>query len=258
MSMTIQHSGYLAARSLRNLRREPAYLGFTLAQPMVWLLLFSQLFERVVDVPGFGDVSYIAYLVPGVIVMNAIMTANWAGTTFIEEMDRGVMDRWLTSPVSRGALISGILSYQAVVSVVQSLIVFGVGFLMGARYDGGLVGVLVVIAAAMLLAVVFAAFSCTMALLLRSQESLIGMSMFIALPLTFMSSVLMAPTLLPGWMATVAKVNPVDWAVVAGREALAANPDWDVVLGRAGLLIGLAIVMSWLATRAFRSYQRSA
>lgn len=257
MLTMLRHSSYLTGRALRILRREPAYLAFTLAQPMVWLLLFSQLFERVVDVPGFGDVSYIDYLTPGVVVMTAVMSANWAGTSFVDDMNRGVMDRNLTSPVSRAALINGILSYQAVITVVQSLIVLAVGFLLGARYDGGVVGVLVVIVVAVLLAVFFAALSCAMALTLRSQEALIGISVFLALPMTFVSSVLMAPALLPGWIGTVATFNPVDWAAVASREALLASPDWSVVLGRGGLLVALAIVMGWLATRAFRAYQRA-
>jgi ABC-2 type transport system permease protein len=257
MSTTIQHSVYLTGRMLRILQREPVYLVFTLLQPMVWLLLFSQLFERIVDVPGFGDVSYIAYLTPGVIVMTALMSANWAASSFIDDMERGVMDRNLTSPVSRVALINGVLSYQAVVTIIQSLIVFGVGLAMGARYDGGVVGALVVLAAATLLGVIFAALSCAMALTLRSQEALIGMFQFLAFPLVFLSSVLMSAELLPGWIGTVAKFNPVDWAVVASREALAPSPDWGIVLGRGGLLVGLALVMTWLATRAFRSYQRS-
>lgn len=257
MVTTIKHSAYLAGRSLRFLQREPVYLAFTLLQPMVWLLLFSQLFERVVDLPGFGDVSYVAYLTPGVIVMTALMSANWAGTSFIDDMQRGVMDRQLTSPVSRVALINGILAYQSVVTVVQSLIVFGVGLLMGARYDGGLLGVAVVLGAATLLAIIFAALSCAMALLLRSQESLIGMFQFLAFPLVFLSSVLMAPSLVPDWVATVAKFNPVDWAAVASREALATSPDWSIVLGRGGLLLAVAIAMGWFATRAFRSYQRT-
>jgi ABC-2 type transport system permease protein len=257
MINTLRHTTSLAGRSLRFLQREPAYLAFTLLQPMVWLLLFSQLFERVVDLPGFGDVSYVAYITPGVIVMTALMSANWAGATFIDDMQRGVMDRLLASPVSRVALINGILTYQSVVTIVQSAIVFGVGLLMGARYAGGLPGALVVLGAATLLAVIFAAFSCAMALLLRSQESLIGMFQFLAFPLVFLSSVLMAPPLMPDWVMAVAKFNPVDWAAVASREALAASPDWGVVLNRGGLLVALAIVMTWLATRAFRSYQRS-
>jgi ABC-2 type transport system permease protein len=257
MTTMIKHSGYLTARSLRILRREPVYLAFTLIAPLVWLLLFSQLFERVVDIPGFGGTSYIAYLTPGVVIMTAMMNAGWAGTGFIDDMSRGVMDRNLTSPVSRTAMTAGTLAYQAVVTVVQSLIVVGIGAVMGARYDNWLPGLAVTMAAAVLVALIFSAISCAFALLLRSQEALIGMSQFLVLPLVFVSSVLMAPELMPGWVDRASSFNPVDWAATASREALAAGTDWGVVLGRCGLLMALTLVMGWLATRAFRAYQRS-
>ncbi|WP_020669029.1 ABC transporter permease [Amycolatopsis nigrescens] len=258
MTTLVSHSGLLTLRALRTVSRQPAYLLFTLVQPMVWLLLFGQLFKRIAELPGFGAESYIAYLTPGVIVMTAMMTAGWSGTSFIEDMERGVMDRNLTSPVSRAALITGSVLYQALTSVVQSLIVFGVGLLSGARYEGGLAGVLVVLAAAVLLSVTFAALSNALALLMRQQEALIGISQFLTLPLVFLSSVMMAPALMPAWVSDVARFNPVDWAAVAARQALGAQPDWSVVLGRGALLLGLAVLMCWLATRAFRSYQRSA
>jgi ABC-2 type transport system permease protein len=257
MTTFVAHSGLLTLRSLRTLSRQPAYLLFTLVQPIVWLLLFGQLFKRIAELPGFGTGSYIEYLTPGVIVMTAMMAAGWSGTTFIQDMDRGVMDRNLTSPVSRGALISGSLAYQGLTTTAQSLIVLSLGLLAGARYDGGALGVLVVLVCAVLLAITFAALSDAIALLVRQQEALIGVSQFLVLPLTFLSSVMIAPALMPGWVGTAARYNPVDWAAVASREALQRSPDWGLVLDRTALLLALAIVMGWLATRAFRTYQRS-
>jgi ABC-2 type transport system permease protein len=63
--------------------------------------------------------------------------------------------------------------------------------------------------------------------------------------------------LMPGWIQTVARYNPVEWTAQAGREALTAQPDWGLVLSRMGLLVLLTLACTWLATRAFRSYQRS-
>ena len=251
------HAWLLTVRALRTLARQPMYLAFNLVQPMVWLLLFGQLFTRLADLPGFGSTSYLEYLTPGVVVMTAVFSAGWAGTSFIQDMDRGVMDRNLTSPISRGAMITGSLGYQAVTTVIQSLIVFGVGYLAGARYTGGAVGIALVLVLATLIALAFAAFSDAIALLVRQQEALIAVSQFLALPLTFLSSVMIAPTLMPEWVAAVARYNPVDWAAVASREAMTATPDWGVLATRGGALLGLALVMGWLATRAFRSYQRS-
>ena len=86
---------------------------------------------------------------------------------------------------------------------------------------------------------------------------MVAVSNFVLLPLTFLSSVFMARALMPGWMQSIATYNPVEWAVNAGREALAASPDWGVVLSRMGWLALFTLVCTWLATRAFRVYQKS-
>ena len=77
------------------------------------------------------------------------------------------------------------------------------------------------------------------------------------LPLQFLSSAIMDISLAPAWVQTVARYNPVDWAVVASREALSGDTDWVDVWSRLGLLVALATIMAWLATRAFGTYQRS-
>jgi ABC-2 type transport system permease protein len=253
---TLTQARLVTGRSLRTLSRQPAYLLFTLVQPMLWLLLFGQLFRRVAELPGFGG-DYLDYLTPGVVVMTAMMSAGWSGTAIVQDMDRGVMDRTLTSPVRRGALVAGALTHQALVTIVQSLIMFATGLAAGARYPGGAPGVLVVLACAVLIAMIFGALSDTVALLVRQHEALIAVAQFLVLPLAFLSSIMMAPALMPAWVARVARFNPVDWAAVASREALRADPDWGLVLGRTGLLAALAAAMAWLAVRAYRAYQRS-
>jgi ABC-2 type transport system permease protein len=189
--------------------------------------------------------------------MTAMMSAGWSGTSIVQDMERGVMDRTLTSPIRRSALVTAGLTHQGLVTVVQSLIMFVTGLLAGARYPGGGPGLLVVLACAILIAVVFAALSNAIALVVHQQEALIAVSQFLVLPLAFLSSIMMAPALLPDWVARVARFNPVDWAAVASREALTANPDWGLVLDRMALLSALAILMAWLAARAYGSHQRS-
>jgi ABC-2 type transport system permease protein len=254
-----RHSAFLATRSLRALRRQPAFAVATLVQPIIWLLLFGALFERAVEIPGFdaARTSYLEFLTPGVVVMTALFSSGWAGTVFIEDMNRGVMDRFLASPVRRGALMAGTLAYQAATTVVQTVVVLVVAVIAGARFPGGAAGVAVTLTSACLISIIMASFSNALALLLRSQEALIGVSQFVVLPLQFLSSALLATTLAASWVADVARVNPVDWAVVASREALSAGTDWSAVWSRLGLLAALALVMAWLGTRAFRTYQRS-
>lgn len=251
------HSAFLTGRLLRTLGRQPAYFGFLLIQPVIWLLLFGQLFRNVVQIPGFASGSYLEFITPGVIVMTALFNSGWSGTVYIEDMNRGVMDRLLASPVGRGSMIAGTLTYQAITTVLQTLVIFGIAYLAGARFAGGGTGVGVTLVAAALIAMIIASFSNAIALLVRQQEALIGISQFIVLPLQFLSSGIMDTRLAPDWVRTVARYNPVDWAVVASRQALGGNPDWGIVWSRLGLLALVGAALAFLATRAFRAYQRS-
>jgi ABC-2 type transport system permease protein len=257
MSHALTDTWFMTMRHFRNLVRQPIWIFISLVQPVVWLLLYGALFKRIVEIPGFGAGSYIDFLTPGIVVMTCLFTAGWSGMGLIEDIDRGVVDRFLVSPANRGSLISGRLLQGAVVGVVQSAIIIVLGLIVGASYPGGLPGMVALTVCSVLLGTSIGALSNAIALLSRKEETMIAVSNFVLLPLTFLSSVFMAQALMPGWMQSVAKYNPVNWAVQAGREGLAASPDWGIVLTRMGWLALFTIVCTWLATRAFRVYQKS-
>ncbi len=121
----------------------------------------------------------------------------------------------------------------------------------------GVAGIAALTICAVLLGTGVGALSNAIGVLSRRVETMVAVSNFVLLPLTFLSSVFMARALMPGWMQSVATYNPVEWAVNAGREGLASSPDWSVVLSRMGYLALFTVVCTWLATRAFRVYQRS-
>jgi len=248
---------FMTTRLVRRLIRQPWYIALTLVQPIIWLILYGQLFQRVVELPGFQAASYIDFLTPGIVIMSALFGSGWTGMGVIIDLDTGVMDRFLVSPVSRPAIILSRLLNLSLTTVVQSLILFGLGALLGARYAGGVWGLLVLLMAAVLLGCGFGALSIALGFTLRKQESVIGAVNFVLLPLTFTSPVFMANNLMPQWMRTVAQVNPVNWSVQAGRWALAGNPDsWEVGVRLTYLLI-FACVSLWISLRAFRAHQRS-
>ena len=142
-------------------------------------------------------------------------------------------------------------------SQVQTVIVLVVAWVAGARFAGGVTGIVVAVVSACLLTVICAALSNAIALMARQQEALIGISQFLSLPMTFLSSAIMDPSLAPHWIQVCARYNPLDWAVVASRETLLGDPDWSLVWPRLGALVALALVMGLLATRTFASYQQS-
>jgi ABC-2 type transport system permease protein len=253
----LRQSWQVFLRGVRVYARQPVYLVMTLIQPVIWLLLFGALFKSVTQIPGFQGGSYISFLTPGVVVMLAVFSAGWTGMGFVEDIQSGVMDRMLASPVWRGALNAGTVAYGAVAVALQTAIIVLLALALGADFKGGVGGVLVLIAIAALLGSVFASLSNGVAVLGRQRETVIGAVTFVQLPLTFLSAALMQPDLVPGWIQTVSRGNPVNWAVVAGRSAAMQHPDWSLVLARIGLLAALAVVSAAFATRAFGRYQRS-
>jgi ABC-2 type transport system permease protein len=256
MAATILNSFDMTRRQVVALLRQPWYVAVTLVQPVIWLLLFGALFESVSQIPGFNESSYQSYIAPGIVVMTALFSAGWSGMGMINDMDRGVMDRFLVSPVNRSSLIIGPLAQAALSVAIQAVIIVGLALAVGADFSG-VPGVIVLILVAVLLAASMGALSNAVALTTRQEETLVGLVQFVVLPLTFLSAAFMQLDLIPGWMQEVAKFNPVNWAVEAGREAVGSGVDWGFVAERVGLLLGLAIVCVWVATRAFRSYQRS-
>src|ERR1700728_4163143 len=251
----LAHTWYLTGRKLHALVRQPWVLAFSVVQPAIWLFLFGQLFRKVIDLPGFAfHGTYLDYLVPGVIAMNAMSNNMWAGMTMIEEIERGTLHRFLVSPASRIGIMNATVAEQAVSTTVQSLIIVGLGLAGGARYDGGVAGVAVMVAASILLGVVFGALSNAVGMTLRSREAIIGVYTFFMLPLMFLSSAFMQTRLMPGWMQAIASRNPLNWAVQIGRSVLASNPDWAAVAVRCGGLLVLAIVCVGLSVATFGSY----
>src|SRR5260370_40181869 len=101
MSTLATHTTWMTQRQLRAIVRQPAYLVITLIQPVIWLFLFGSLFRKVADLPGFGAPSYLDYLVPGAVVMSAVSTSMWSGTPGLEEIDRGIIGRFLVLPLRR-------------------------------------------------------------------------------------------------------------------------------------------------------------
>jgi ABC-2 type transport system permease protein len=248
---------WMTHRRLKALVRQPWVIVFTLVQPAIWLFLFGSLFRKIVELPGFGAPSYLTYLVPGVVVMSAVSASMWAGMGTLEEIDRGTLNRFLVTPVRRGAIMNANVLEQAVTITIQSVLLVLIGWAAGARYPGGLPGVAVLVVASALLGIVFGALSNTLGMLARQRETIIGMNVLLLLPLTFLSSAFMARGLMPRWIQHVSAANPLTWALDSTRAALTGNPDWGTVATRGAWLLALAIVTVALSTRTFRAYQKS-
>ena len=257
MTKTFADTWHMTMRHVMELLRQPIWIFVTLVQPIIWLLLFGALFETVTDIPGFGSDNYIEFLAPGVVMMTAFFSSGWSGMGIIEDLNQGILDRFLVTSSRRSALITGRLVQGSITVLIQTLIIFGLALITGAEFSNGVLGVLLCCLLAVVIGAGFGALSNGVALLTRKEETLIALMQFLLLPLTFLSVTFMQEDLMPGWMQTVGDFNPLNWAVEAGREVLSSSPDWGAVAGWTGLLIAFAAAMLAFAVRAFQIYQRS-
>jgi ABC-2 type transport system permease protein len=249
-------SGQVLRRWLISSMRQAWGPAMSLIQPVIWIVLFGQVFQSLGMLPAFSGAGYVAYLVPGILMMTVLYSGAWAGTGYIEDIGSGVMDQYLTSPVSRSAIITGQLAQQLILNLAQSLVVLGIGWLAGARYPGGPLGIVAALGVATVLATIFCCASTGVALTTRNQIALISLSQLVVLPATFLSTTMMPASLMPSWVQSVSAWNPMTWAVELGRGALDGTYPEAAWWQLAGLIALAALAFLW-AVRSIRAYQRS-
>jgi ABC-2 type transport system permease protein len=252
----LRHTGWMIVRQLRNLMREPIWIALMVIQPLIWLLLYGQLFSRVGALRG-GAGSYVEFLAPGIICMNAFFGGSWSGMAMISDLDRHVIDRFLAAPASRFAIILSQVARAGLIAVFQALLILLLGLALGVRVHGGVAGWLVVFAASALLAMAFAGFSHGIALLVRKEASMIAAANFVGLPLMFLSAILIPTRQMPHWIEQLSRFNPVNWGVQAARNAIVAGGHWGATGGYLLFLLAATAATSLFATWCFRAYQRS-
>jgi ABC-2 type transport system permease protein len=243
---------YLFVRNLRNSFRVPLIWVMALVQPLIWLLLFSQLFKNIANMPGFPYQNYLAYLAPGIILMTSLFGATFSGMGTLVDIDLGYLDKMLVTPVSRNAIMLGRMGGDVVRVVIQAIIIVLIALAMGTGFAAGFAGFITAILLIALLVIGFAGLSNILALRIRDHQLFIMVINFFTLPLIFLSDAMMPMQMLPSWLQTVARYNPITYAADGIRSLM--NTGFDgVVLGEAFLvLFGVALVMMGIATIMFR------
>jgi ABC-2 type transport system permease protein len=255
--ITARHTWYMIGRQARNLLREPIWIAILLVQPMVWLLLYGQLFKNVTRLGGFGTSSYITFLAPAIVVMNAFFSASWSGMSMVFDIERKFVERFLATPASQLSLVLSQIVRSALTAAIQGAIILLVALALGVRVHSGALGWLVILLTAVLVNAAFAGFSQGVALLVRRESTVIALANFLSLPLLFLSSTLLAQAQMPHWMRVLSNFNPVNWGVRAARSVVLPGTDWGSVGAHLGYLLALSVVTAAFANWTFRVYKGS-
>jgi ABC-2 type transport system permease protein len=245
---------FTLARRFRISLREPVWIFFSLAQPLIWLLLFTQLFKNLALMPGFPTSEYLLFFAPGLIVMMAVFSSAYTGFDMLQDIQYGVVDKMLITPANRYALIIGNILNALTSLTIQILIIFVMVYLMGVSAATGAGGIVLTLVIVWLIGLAFCSLSYALIIATRSQTALVVIANLLSLPLMFLSSAMMPAELVPDWVQTAMMFNPVNYAVEAVRPLFISGYDWSSY-GMGLLVLGIfAVVGVVTAVLAFRNF----
>jgi ABC-2 type transport system permease protein len=247
----LKDTWYIMLRDLRTRIRMPIFIFMSLSQPILFLLLFPEIFSSL-DKSGMlgANVSYLQFFTPGVLVMTGLFSATFSGMSMIVDMDTGILSRMLATPVTRVSIILGRVIAAVVVILAQAVVMLVIAVIMGVDIKTGFGGVLLALLLIGLLGLALSAFSNGLAILLKRQESLMAVVNLITMPLMFLSTMMMPIN--SGWINTVRHFNPIDYTIVGVRDLVSTGYVWHDLWRSLAVLCGMAVVMVVFATLMFR------
>ncbi|MQA86320.1 MAG: ABC transporter permease [Streptosporangiales bacterium] len=236
-------------RALLKIKHVPEQLFDVTAFPIMMTLMFTYLFGGAL---AGSTGEYLQYLLPGILVMTVAMITMYTGFNLNTDISKGVFDRFRSLPIWRPAALVGALLGDVVRYTLASMMVIVLGVIMGFRPAGGVIGVLLSVALLLVFAFSLAWVWAAVGLVVRTPNSVMGVSMMILFPLTFGSNVFVDPKTMPGWLEAFVGVNPITHLVAAVRGLMSGT----VPATRIGwVLVACAVLVAVFAPLTMRLYR---
>ena len=238
-----------AERHLRIIPRNIELLIFAAIQPIMFLVLFVYVFGGSIVIPGFDD--YDQFLMPGIFAQTLVFGSAFTGIGLADDLQKGLVDRLRSLPMSRSAVIVGRTVSDLVRNLFTFAVMIAVALAIGFRFTGGAWNA---VAATVLLVLFSYALSWVQAIIglsVTSVEAANSAGFIWMFPLTFVSSAFVDPSTMPGWLRTVADANPFTLVTDAARGLYNGNPVGNDAWWSLAWSVGLIAVFSALATRKF-------
>ncbi len=243
---------HLFVRSMKKLVRNPILVFFSLFQPIIFLVLFTQLFSNLGPFLGAGILSYTAFATAGIVLQNAFSSAFQSGTAVVDDIKSGFLAKMLATPVNRSAILMGRLLSD----------VFSLAYALGVYPATGPIGYLLVIFTVAFFGLAWSGISLALGLKTKSAETVFGIAGALTFPLLFMSTALVSSGFMPKWMQNVSNFNPISFAVNAIRNPITGCSldlkvcnigfDWGTILQAYGVIAAIGVVTLGATLYLFR------
>jgi ABC-2 type transport system permease protein len=263
LTYAIADGAVIAKRNVIKIKRVPDVLVWVLMSPIMFVLLFAYVFGGAID-PG-GGVDYREFLIPGIFAQTAIFGATFTGAGMAEDMQKGIIDRFRTLPMSASAVLVGRTASDVIYNVLSLLIMGLTGLLVGWRIRGSVGDALLAIAVLLLLAYAFSWVMGYVGLLVPSPEVINNASFMVIMPLTFVSNAFVPLESFPNALRPFVEWNPVSAVTQAARELfgntsplLPAPEVWSMQHPVAYTLLWVAIILVVFVPLSVAQYKRTA
>ena len=240
-------------REIKRYQKSRSGVLIRLIQPVIWIIVIGNTFsgpQPLIQSVGFqGD--YIEFMTPGVIILTAIFTSIFGGVNTLWDRRYGFMNKALTSPISRSAIALGKMSAISLISALQASLIIGIALAIGVTFPNPLM-IVPIMGIVILFSLGFSGISVMVAATAKSQETFWGVINFLGMPLFMISPALFPLELLPDWLATLAKLNPVTYTILLVRELMTGVSEGGIpILLSLGVLFAFVFVMIGLASYVF-------
>jgi ABC transporter DrrB family efflux protein len=236
--------------NLTRYRRIPQLLIFSTIQPVMFLVLFNYVFGGAIQIGQKGD--YINFLLPGIIVQSVLFGASQASVGIATDMSSGLIDRFRSLPIARLAVIAGRVLGDTVRNIFVVLIMLSVGYLLGFRFQDGLVNALIGISLAVLFGFAFSWIAVSVGLFVKDPETALPAGFIWIFPLVFASGIFVPVRTMPDWLQVFAKNQPVTKVAEAVRSYMIGGSHESLVpalLWMAGITIVFLSISVFLYRR---------
>jgi ABC-2 type transport system permease protein len=237
----------VAEADIRKLVHDPIELLTRMIQPVLWLLIFGEVFTRTRAIPT-GGIRYLDFMTPGILAQSVLFGAIFYGISLIWERDLGIVHKFLVSPAARSALVFGRAISSMARSFCQMVLVYLLALLLGVQIRFNILAIAGVVLAVILGSAVFSTFSLIAACIVKSRERFMGIGQVLTMPLFFASNAIYPLSMMPSWLRVVSKVNPLTYQVdvlrrlmiVGGATAFGVGLDFLVLLFALGVMVAIA------------------
>lgn len=237
-------------RAILKIKHVPEQLFDVTAFPLMMTLLFTYLFGGAL---AGSPTEYLQFLLPGIMVTSVVMITMYTGMEVNKDIEKGIFDRFRTLPIWRPSTMVGYLLADILRYTMAATVILLVGLVLGFRPQGGFVGVVAGILLLLAFSFAFSWVWTMFGLMMRSEKAVMGVSMLVMFPLTFLSNVYVDPSTMPGWLQVFVGANPISHLVTSIRSLMGGAPDVGEITW---VLVSSALFIAVFGTLTMRLYNR--